>query len=116
MLRKLVILLFIALYGFGCGQKREAVVEEGKDTVASNVKIGDDIFSAKQKLEEAGLRIKYGPDFPTKSEKYLMMIVDYGARPNGLETFRYTVGFDGSDEPISGIIKATPGGEITSIE
>ena len=116
MLRELATLLFIAIIVSGCAQKREALIEKGKDTVVSTVEVGDDIFSAKKKLEEAGLSIKYGPDFPTKSEKYLMMIVDYSARPNGLETFKYTVGLGGNDEPITGVIKATPEGEITSIK
>lgn len=116
MLRKLAILLFLAIFGSGCGQKRDIAMEKGIETVASSIEIGDDIFSAKKKLEEAGLTIKYGPEFPTKSEKYLMMIVDYGVRPNGLETFKYTVGIEGNDAPINGVIKATPDGEITSIE
>lgn len=100
----------------GCDMKQQAIVEQQKEKVAAEVDLGDDIFEAKEKLETSGFRIKYGPDFPTKTEKYLMMIVDYGASPSGLETFKYTVGLEGSDKPITGIIKATPEGKITSIE
>ena len=109
--------ILLALAVSGCSGKRDTIVSEQKERVADTIRIGDDIHEAKSKLVDLGFRIDYGPDFPTKSKKYLMMIVDYGVSPSGMETFKYTVEISGgSDEPIDGIIKATPDGVITSIE
>lgn len=101
---------------FGCDSERREVVEAEKESVRSLVQIGDNIYDVKAKLEAEGFRISYGPDYPTKTRKYLMMIVDYGVIPNGEEAFRYTVGIEGDDELIDGIIKADTEGVITSIE
>lgn len=111
----ILILAFMVMFT-GCESKQNEIVEKSKKEVAADIFLGDDIFVAKEKLIKSGFRIKYGPDFPTKTRKYLMMIVDYGAIPSGSERFRYTVGLEGSSKPIVGIIKATPEGKITSIE
>ncbi|MBT7959218.1 MAG: hypothetical protein ABGY95_01740 [Rubritalea sp.] len=111
------VIILLALAASGCNDKRDEIVSEQKERVTDTIQLGDDIHEAKSKLIDLGFRIDYGPDFPTKSEKYLMMIVDYGVSPSGMETFKYTVGMSGgSGEPIDGIIKATPDGVITSIE
>ncbi len=110
-------IILLALAASGCSGERDKKVSDQKERVTDTIRIGDDIHEAKSKLVDLGFRIDYGPDFPTKSEKYLMMIVDYGVSPSGMETFKYTVGISGgSDEAIDGIIKATPDGVITSIE
>jgi hypothetical protein len=98
-----------------CDSKRDATIKSQKSDVSLKVSLGDNIFAAKKVLEAEGFSIKYGPDFPTETKRYLMMIVDYGVRPNGVEIFKYTVGIEGSNKPITGVIKATPEGEITSI-
>lgn len=116
MLQKVMAVSCVALLLSGCDAKRDADIEAKRKKVAAKVGLGDDIFAAKKALEADGFSIKYGPDFPTKTEKYLMMVVDYGAHPNGLETFRYTVGIEDDGKPITGVIKATPDGRITSIE
>ncbi len=116
MLQKIVAFLFIASALSGCDMKRNETIEAKRIQVASKVSIGDDIFEARKTLVANGFSIKYGPDFPTKTKSYLMMIVDYGHSPNGLEIFKYTVGIKGGDNPITGVIKATPEGKITSIE
>jgi hypothetical protein len=116
MLQKVMAVSIVALLLSGCDAKRDANIEMKRKQVAAKIGIGDDIFAAKKVLEAEGFSIKYGPDFPAKTKKYLMMIVDYGAHPNGLETFRYTVGIEGDGKPITGVIKATPEGRITSIE
>ena len=111
------VIIFLALAASGCNGRRDKVVTDQKERVTDTIRIGDNIHEAKSKLVDLGFRIDYGPDFPTKSEKYLMMIVDYGVSPNSMETFKYTVGISGgSGAPIDGIIKATPDGVITSIE
>ncbi|PXA03975.1 hypothetical protein DDZ13_10075 [Coraliomargarita sinensis] len=115
MIHRITILL-IVLFLAGCNSQRDQVVSEKSEAARSEIKIGDDIFEAKNKLVTKGFGIKYGPDFPTKTERYLMMIVDYGVDPSGLEVFKYTVGIESNADPISGIIKATPEGKITSIE
>jgi hypothetical protein len=107
-------LLLVVL--LGCDMNRDSIVKQQKKRVNASIKIGDDIFLAKDKLVKQGFTIEYGPDFPTKSRDYLIMNVDYGVRSNGLETFKYTVGMEGSGELISGVIKADPTGKITSIE
>ncbi len=99
-----------------CDRSRQEVVKDQQNRMAAEVSIGEDIFAAKKRLEAAGFRIKYGPDFPTKIKKYLQMIVDYGLSPSGLETFKYSVGIEGGDKPITGLIRVTPEGKITSIE
>lgn len=116
MLQKLGTFILASFLVIGCDMKQQAVVEKQKEKIAAEVDLGDDIFAAKEKLVAAGFRIKYGPDFPTKTKRYLMLIVDYGESPSKLETFKYTVGLEGSDKPITGVIKATPEGKITSIE
>ena len=109
--------IFVVLATSGCDSKRDQIVSEKKERVTATIRIGDDINEAKLKLVDLGFRIEYGPDFPTKTKKYLMMIVDYGVSPSEIETFKYSVGISGGDDkPIDGIIKATPEGVITSIE
>lgn len=116
MLQRIMACSFVASVLSACDPKRDAEIAAQREQVAAKVSLGDDIFAAKIALEAKGFSIIYGPEFPTKTKKYLMMIVDYGARPNGMETFKYTVGIEGDDKPITGVIKATPEGKITSIE
>lgn len=116
MLQKIMAYLFAAFVLSCCDARRDTEIETKREEVATKVSLGDDIFAAKEALEGAGFSIKYGPEFPTNTKKYLMMIVDYGAHPSGLETFKYTVGIEGASKPITGVIKANPGGQITSIE
>ncbi len=117
MLSKLVVFFFSAIFLlYSCESKRDVMIEAQRSKVADTVSLGDDIFAAKKALEAAGFKIKYGPDFPTKTRKYLMMIVDYGLFPTGFDTFKYTIGIGGGGKLISGVIRATPDGKITNIE
>lgn len=116
MLHKLITCFALVFLFSCCDSNRTVRLDTQKKKMENEIRIGDDIYQAKDKLIEAGFKIKFGPDFPTKTKKYLMMIVDYGVTPGELETFKYTVGLEGSDKPITGIIKATPEGKITSIE
>jgi hypothetical protein len=110
-------IILLVLAESGCDRKRDKIVSEQKERVTIAIRVGDDIHEAQSKLANLGFRIDYGPDFPTKSKEYLMMIVDYEVLPNGWETFKYTVGLSGgSSKPVDGVIKATPEGVITSIE
>ena len=99
----------------GCNTSRDAIVEEKKEKVNAAIKIGDDIFEARDKLIEEGFKIQYGPDFPTKTRKYYMMIVDYGLVPNELDNFKYMAGIE-NDKLMTGVIKADSDGKITSIK
>jgi hypothetical protein len=111
------VIILLVLASLGYNYSRDKIVSAQKERVADTIRIGDDIHEAKSKLIDLGFHIDYGPDFPGKKEKYLMMIVDYGVSPSAIDTLKYTVGMSvGSGEPIDGIIKATPGGVITSIE
>ena len=114
MTRSIFILLILCV--MGCNSERKDVLERQSGITKSLVQVGDDIHEAKAKLEAEGFKISYGPDYPTKSKGYLMMIVDYGVSPNGAETFRYVVGIESRSEPLDGVIKASPDGKITSIE
>lgn len=116
MLQKVMCAITLALLLVSCSLKRERIIDGQRSKVAAKVSVGDDIFGAKKRLEDDGFRIKYGPEFPTKTKKYLMMIVDYGVIPNGLETLRYSLELGVDEEPITGIIKANPDGMIFSIE
>lgn len=116
MLQKIIYGFVLALILVGCSLERQLTIDNQRNKIAAKVGVGDDIFVSKKRLESEGLRIKYGPDYPTKTQKYLMMIVDYGVSPNGLETLRYSLGIEGDGEAITGIIKASPDGKIFSIE
>lgn len=96
--------------------KREEIVKSQGEKINAEISLGDHIFEAKERLIAAGFKIKYGPDFPTKTREYLLMIVDYGVRPSRLDTFKYSVGIGGGADPITGIIKSDAEGTITSIE
>lgn len=113
---KRCISIFLMLCIVGCDSGRQEVLKQQAGAARALVHVGSDIHEAKAKLEAEGFKISYGPDYPTKTKRYLMMIVDYGASPNGLETFQYVVGIEGSNKPLNGVIKASPDGTITSIE
>jgi hypothetical protein len=115
MLHKLIVLASMFSTVLGCGMDRDAVLKEQKKKVNDAIKVGDDIYEARDKIISEGFRIQYGPAFPTKTRKYLMMVVDYGIQPTSLETFKYTAGIK-NDGLISGVIKADADGTITSIE
>ena len=110
---RLAVLLILTI--IGCSPQKAATIKSKRAQVASKVSVGDDIFRAKDVLEADGFRIKYGPDFPTKSRSYYMMIVDYGLTPGELDKLRYALGVQGG-EPIAGLIRADPAGKIISIE
>jgi hypothetical protein len=114
MIRLISTLLILCLVS--CDQGRKDVLEQQSSNTRSIVQVGGNIHEAKAKLEAERFKISYGPDYPTKTKGYLMMIVDYGVSPNGLETFQYVVGIEGSSKPLKGVIKASPDGTITSIE
>lgn len=116
MLRELIILTLTLLVLTSCAVRRDAIIERQKEKVVAEVELGDDIFKAKEKLESAGFRIKYGPGFPTKTKRYLEMIVDYGLNPSELDALKYSYGIEGGGTPITGLIRATPEGKITRIE
>lgn len=121
MLQKLGILIVVTTFTICgliscCNVKRQKTIDNNLNEVRELVSIGDDIFEAKQKLIDAGFNIKYGPKFPTASKSYYLMIVDYGVRPNGLDTLKYTIGIEGDGKPISGEIRANQSREITNIE
>jgi len=100
----------------GCQQDRNSVVENSQEKIKTKISIGDDIFLAKEMLIDMGFRIQSGPKFATKNKDYYLMIVDYGALPNGFEIFKYTVGIQTEGQLINGMIKAGVDGKITSIE
>lgn len=109
-------MLLLLIIHMGCSVQRQHLIDESRKDVRNLINVGDDIYQAKERLKENGFKIKYGPDFPTKTKKYLMMIVDFGADPNLKETVAYTLGAGEGSGPIDGIIKADPNGVITSIE
>lgn len=116
MLQKIIYGLIPAMLLVGCSLERQLTIDSQRNKLAAKVRVGDDIFESKERLEAEGFRIKYGPDYPTKTKKYLMMIVDYGVSPNELETLRYSLDIEGDGEAITGIIKASSDGKIFSIE
>ena len=90
-------------------------IEQNTKDVRSLVAIGSDIFEAKRKLEKAGFTISYGPDFPTASETYYLMIIDYGLHPSGWDKFRELINKPGHLK-LSGIVEADENGDICKVE
>ena len=88
MLPRLIIFILALFLFVGCDWRLQKAAKEQKNRMAIEVSIGDGIYAVKEKLETAGFRIKYSPDFPTKTETYLLMIVDFGLRPTEGEVVR----------------------------
>ena len=74
------------------------MVEEARWSLYALVRVGDDIFEAKQRLEADGFRIEYGPGMPTKDKSYYMMIVGFGVDPAFFDTLGYVVTGGGDGE------------------
>tara|TARA_B100001093_G_C26699161_1_gene958251 strand:- start:186 stop:551 length:366 start_codon:yes stop_codon:yes gene_type:complete len=120
MLQKIIICAVVPIVLFlgsisCCSVLRERKVEANTTQIKELIKIGDNIFNAKTKIEKNGFKITYGPDFPTDSKTYYLMIVDYGLNPNAWEKIKLAAGKPGVNEPIWGEIKADSSGKIISI-
>jgi len=121
MLQKIIICIAaLTVLAFGliscCSVLRDKKIEANTTEVKGLIKIGDDIFEAKTRLEESGFNITFGPDFPTDSKSYYRMIVDYGLRPNAWEKAKLAAGLPGIDRSLSGIVEAGKDGKIYKIE
>jgi hypothetical protein len=97
------------------GFNRDSKYQQKLDIVKSEIKIGDNIFEAKIKLQKNGFKIKYGPDHPTTDKAYYLMLIDFGIQPSVWEKFKYTVGIDFNGRPRSGKVKASALGKIVDI-
>ena len=112
-------ILGLALFALicGCGDSRKENADNFRDEIQNLISIGDDIFEAKEKLVDSGFSIVYGPDFPTKDQSNLLMIIDYGLQPTSLENLNYITDLWEEDgELIFGIVRADPSGRIFEIE
>ncbi|MBK1883850.1 hypothetical protein JIN85_15640 [Luteolibacter pohnpeiensis] len=84
------------------------------DKVKALVKVGDNIYSAKEKLEKIGKDSSKVYD-PTGLGDHLMMIVNHdNLTPTG--GFFYAAGISIDNSPISTVIESNMNGVITSIE
>lgn len=109
----LVVVLGIEVVG---GQAQARRVAACQNEVKAIVAVGDDIFKAKQLLIDGGFSITAGPLYPTKTESYLTMYVDYDEQPSSLSALMYSMGIGSGGSLISGVITADPDGRITEIE
>ena len=122
MLQKIAIPLFIiTIVGIisCCNFVRQNKVREMQKTVEGTVKIGDDIFDAKKKLEAKGLKIlANGPSYATQDKSYYSMVIDYGLQPTVWDTFKYALEISPSENqmPIYGLIEADENGKVYKIE
>ena len=116
MLYKLVFAATALFLLTNCTTGRSQKLSSQREKLDSLVKIGDNIYDAKEILISEGYQITYGPGFPTESNRYLLMIVDYDINPTVVESFKYAAGVSGKGTLIDGVIKANPSGEITSIK
>ena len=113
----LLLTFLVVVFGlfFCAGIFRNMKVASKTGEIKELIEIGDDIFEAKKKIEENGFKVTYGPDFPTASRSYYMMIIDYGVRPNASDEFRELINMPGNLK-ISGIIEADKDGKIYEIK
>ncbi|QQL45579.1 hypothetical protein [Sulfuriroseicoccus oceanibius] len=115
MLQRIVVCA-VALWLVSCGSiTRDRELKVNELEVRELISIGDDIFEARNILEEHGFKISYGPKFPTDSRSYYQMIIDYGLHPTGWEKMKLAAGRPGVNKPIWGEVRADPSGRITSI-
>lgn len=96
--------------------KGQTQISSEKKRMISIVEIGDDIFSAKQKLIENGFRIKYGPKLSNAQKSKYLMIVDFGVGPGPSDYLEETLGWGGDGESPSGVIYANESGKIFRIK
>ena len=74
---------------------RAGIYRRSMEDLRQEVKIGEDIFDAKSKIEDRYHSVSEPYD-PSKDGEVLWMDVSFGLRPNALETFLYS-----ADLPIS---------------
>lgn len=123
-MKKLISSVAIALLGAGlamaltcCTPFRDAKHREQMKDLRSVVSTGDNIYTARKKIEGRYHSVSEVHD-PTKLGKKLRMHVGFGLTPTALETFSYVtdvrIPFD-KNEGLGAIIEADPSGTIRDI-
>ncbi|MFT3990022.1 MAG: hypothetical protein QM680_01305 [Luteolibacter sp.] len=100
-----------------CSLTRDAVVEQRKSDVSKVIKIGDNIYAARDDLRSAGFQATE-PYFATVSKSYYRMDINYdGVSTTGLEVITYSFGLPrNKSNLISGVVYARLDGTIYEIK
>lgn len=100
-----------------CTPSGDAIVKQAQADVRSLVKVGDNIFAARDKLRSAGFQSS-DPYFATVEKSSYRIDIDYkGAAPTEFEGFTYAFGLPRSKSNlVSGYAYARADGTIYEIK
>jgi hypothetical protein len=106
----------VSLFLGSCQEKRDGIVANKASIVLEEVKLGDNIFDAREKLQNRGMKCSE-PYFPTASKSEYWMNVDYGVTTTASEKMLESLdATPDKKKMISALIRAKPNGVIFKID